>query len=298
MYIFKSSSGVFSASFLLCISSGLAVAGGAGGGAPAPPPAAPAEVQIVGAPLVVNSSGSTDVHWILPGVRPLDPVVFGTPQEPLGFEPDVGVPINMRLTNAAGTAWTTTAMVTPFSDSSADITGTYNLQATDVTLDDTTNSLDSVTFTATFTSPDNANNYRVISNQVLPVGPAHTFLGGVGTNFDFHGITGIGTKLMPTMPTLVSFWGVGSFEVNGVVVSNNRLVHLMVTCQVRDEEYNLVFDEDVDCTKVHTHVILANVEITPNGPVTSPLPTNFFLPNGMEQPFAHIMYENIQITAP
>ncbi len=296
MYILKSSVGVFSASLLFCVSSGLAIAGGAGGGAP--PAAAPADVLIVGGPLVVNSSGATDVHWILPGVRPLDPAVFGTPQEPLGFEDDVGVPINMRLTNADGTAWTTTAMATPFSDSSADITGTYNLQATDVTLDDTTNSQDAVTFTATFTSPDNANNYRVISNRVLPVGPAHTFLGGVGTNFDFHGITGIGTKLMPTMPTLVSFWGVGSFEVNGEVVSNNRLVHLMVTCQVRDEDYNLVFEDDVDCTKVHTHVILANVEITPNGPVTSPLPTNFFLPNGMEQPFAHIMYETIQITAP
>ncbi len=250
---------------------------------------------VVGGPLEVTSEGAGDVRWILPGKRPLDPVIFGTPAAPLGFEPDVGVPVNMRLTNADGSAWATTAMPTPFSDKFAAISGYYELEAVDATLDDSLASKDEIEFSARFASPDNNNIYKVTSKRVIPVGPAHTFLGGVGTNLNFHGMTGIGTKLMPTMPALLTFWGVGTLEVNGVVVASNRLVHVMITCNARDADYKLVFDGAVDCSRVHTHVMLANVAITPNGPVTSPVPTGFILPNGEEQPFLHIMYEDITV---
>ncbi len=250
---------------------------------------------VAGGPLVVTSKGEGDVRWILPGKRPLDPKIFGTPAAPLGFEPDVGVPIAMRLTNADGSAWTTTAMPTPFSDKFARISGYYALKTVDVTLDDSPASKDKVAFSASFTSPDHNITYKVTSNRVVPVGPVHTFLGGVGSNFDFHGKTGIGTKLMPTMPTLTTFWGVGTLAVNGTVVAKNRLVHVMVTCSVRDADYKLVFDDGVDCSHIHTHVILPNVVVTPNGPMPSPVPTGFILPNGMEQPFLHIMYEDIKV---
>jgi len=187
---------------------------------------------------------------------------------------------------------------TPFSDGFAAITGNYYYKVTDITLDDTPLSKDTIDFTTSFTSPVDAageiHSYKVITKRIIPVGPVHTFLGGVGTNFDFHGMTGIGTKLMPTMPTQVAFWGIGSFEVDGVVVATNRLVHLMTTCNTRDAEYRLVFDDGVDCSRTHTHVILPNIEITPNGPAMSPLPTQFELPNGMNQPFIHAMFENVK----
>lgn len=43
------------------------------------------------------------------------------------------------------------------------------------------------------------------------------------------------------------------------------------------------------------HLILPNIEVTPDGPQTSPVPTGFELPNGMEQPFLHIMYEDVTL---
>ena len=43
------------------------------------------------------------------------------------------------------------------------------------------------------------------------------------------------------------------------------------------------------------HLILPNIEVTPDGPQTSPVPTGFELLNGMEQPFLHIMYEDVTL---
>lgn len=68
---------------------------------------------------VEASSVGTDVRWILPGLRALDPAIFGTPDQPLGFEPDTGLPLEMRLVSEDGTAYTTTAGPTPFSDNFA-----------------------------------------------------------------------------------------------------------------------------------------------------------------------------------
>ncbi|MFP4655673.1 MAG: hypothetical protein ACLFMM_08420 [Methanohalobium sp.] len=39
-----------------------------------------------------------EVHWKLPGPRELDPRIFGTPDAPLGFEDDIGVPIADKTT--------------------------------------------------------------------------------------------------------------------------------------------------------------------------------------------------------
>lgn len=238
----------------------------------------------------VKVKGGGDVRWILPGLRKLDPTLFGTPIAPLGFEPDVGVPIAARMKNADGSAWTTTAMPTPFSDKYKMITGKFKLKVKDKSIYDSPLSKDKVQLTATFSSPDGANYYKLTVNKVIPVGRQHPFLGGVGTNFVQHGMTGIGTKLMPTAFTYVAFWGIGRLEVNGVEVANNRVVHMMTTCAVRDADYKLVFDKDVDCSKLQTHLLLPNIAVTATGPVMSPVPTGFILPSGMEQPFMHIMF--------
>lgn len=71
-------------------------------------PLVSAEKTIAGGKTKIKSNGSGDVRWILPGKRRLDPAVFGTPATPLGFEPDVGLPVAMRLTTSDGSAWTTT----------------------------------------------------------------------------------------------------------------------------------------------------------------------------------------------
>jgi hypothetical protein len=90
----------------------------------------------------VNSRGLDkahgDVRWILPGPWRLDPKIFGTPAAPLGFEPDVGVPLAARLTTPDGSAYTTTAGPTPFSNNFAVINGSYRLKAEDNSLAEVT----------------------------------------------------------------------------------------------------------------------------------------------------------------
>ena len=244
-----------------------------------------------------------DVRWILPGPRRLDPKVFGTPAAPLGFEPDVGVPVTMRLTTPDGTAYTTTKMPTPFSDNARTISGEYQLNAVDNTLVDDPASEDVLNYQATVTSPA-GDTIEIEVTQILPVGIDHAVFGGVGTNMIHHGMTGIGTKMQPTQPTVAAFWGIGTISVNGVVDSVrgvNRLVHSMITCHVRDANYHLVFDDGVDCSRIHTHLMLPNVQVVTDGngnyeEVSSAVPTGFILPNGMEQPFLHVMFENVRVT--
>lgn len=252
--------------------------------------------DLMGGPVKASASQEVgkDVRWILPGLRNLDPAIFGTPDQPLGYEADIGLPLMARLTNEDGTAYTTTAMPTPFSDQFMQVTGSFSLEATDATFIDGASTEDEVDFTATFTGPD-GKEYSIRVSSVLPMGPDHSFLGGVGTNFIHHGGTGIGTKLMPQVYTYVAFWGRAEFSIDGQVVATNRLVHAMVTNNVRDENYQIVFDEGVDNSKLQLHLILPPIELTPQGPQDSPLPTGFILPNGMEQPFLHIMFEDVSL---
>jgi hypothetical protein len=250
----------------------------------------------VGGPITVTaSSGGEDTRWILPGLRALDSAVFGTPDMPLGFDADVGLPLEMRLTTEDGSAYTTSAGPTPFSNNFAAVTGSFNLTAVDATAIDGPASEDTIDFSATFTAPDGTE-YSVTVQKVIPVGPVHTFMGGVATNIVQHGSTGIGTRMMPQVTSYLAFWGIGELSVNGEVVASNRLVHAMVTDYARNnDEYALGFDADVDSSRLQFHLILPNIEITPDGPAKSPVPTGFTLPNGNDQPFLHIMYEDVTI---
>jgi len=176
-----------------------------------------------------------DVMWVLPGVRRLDPQVFGTPYQPLGFEPPpLGVPLEGRLTNEDGTAYTTTKDPTPFGDEARMSFGNLEMIIEDYVLVDDPNSTDKVYFRCNFTSPDGTL-YEVYLNETIPVGFEHPFFGGVATNMIQHGYTGIGSRLVPACYTYATFWGVGVFHVNGEKVADNRLVHVMVTGNMRDQ---------------------------------------------------------------
>ncbi|MFV2045720.1 MAG: hypothetical protein ACC700_21140, partial [Anaerolineales bacterium] len=248
--------------------------------------------RLGGTRIVEVESAGDDVRWILPGPRALDPNVFGTPDRPLGLEPEIGLPLEARLVSDDGSAYTTTAGPTPFSDNFALIGGSVELKAVDATLVDGPDSKDKVDLTASFTGPD-GKEYTLTLLKVIPKGPNHPFFGGVAANIIQHGATGIGTKLFPGAYTYLAFWGVAELSVDGEVVASNRLLHGMVTSNARDEDYKLGFDEDVDNSKAVLHLILPNTELTPDGPQTSPVPTGFELPNGVEQPFMHIMFEDI-----
>jgi len=256
-------------------------------------PAAFEPGTLVGGPRTVSASGTTAL-WVLPGPRRLAPNVFGTPQQPLGVEPGVGVPLENRLTNEDGTAWTTTKNPTPFGDKATGVTGDFSLTAVDATTVDGDTTDDQVNFTANFTGPD-GKEYTIRVDKVLNRGPFHNFLGGVGTNFVHHGRTGIGFKLMPQVFAYVAFWGVAELSIDGQVVANNRFIHAMLTDNVREEGYRLAFDDGVDPTRIQFHIFLPPLEVTPQGPQPSPVPTGFILPNGKEQPFMHINFESVTL---
>jgi hypothetical protein len=249
--------------------------------------------QRAGGPAKVSATGS-DTRWILPGLRKLDPRIFGTPDNPLGYEGDVGLPLSARLTSEDGKSYTTTAMPTPFSDKFMVVEGGFSLEAVDATLVGGPSTQDRVDLSASFTGP-NGKEYTLTVKKVIPRGPDHPFFGGVATDVIHHGRTGIGTKLMPQVYTYVAFWGIGELSIDGQVVASNRMVHAMLTSSVRDKDYKIVFDDGVDNTHIQFHLIAPPIEITPEGPKASPVPTGFTLPNGMQQPFLHIMYEDVSI---
>lgn len=133
--------------------------------------------------------------------------------------------------------------------------------------------------------------------RTLPQLPAHEDFGGVGLNVVQHGRTGIGTKMMPQVLSYIAFWGVADLYRDGVLVADDRFVHFMATERVRDPDgdYSLVFDDGVIHDEVHAHLILTPTAVTSSGPVDRPVETDFELPNGQDQPFLHIMFEEIDL---
>ena len=254
---------------------------------------------VVGAPdhAVVRASG--DVRWILPGSRQLDPDIFGTPDKPLGFEPGVGVPIEARNVSADGTEFTATKQPGPFSDNWAQVSGGSWIRVTDRTAVAGPSTEDRIRGEFRFTSPDGEHDYRLVMRRTLSQLGDHENFGGVGLNVVQHGRTGIGTKLMPQVFAYMAFWGVADLYRDGELVAENQFVHYMLTDQVRDidDNYSLGFDEDVTVGDLQAHLILPPIEVTATGPVPRPVPTGFTLPNNKEQPFLHIMYEEIQTLA-
>jgi len=242
----------------------------------------------------VKAKSGGDVRWILPGPRRLDPAVFGTPENPLREEL---LPLEKRAITPDGYFAgmnTTTPMPTPFSDKWAPITGKAKVKVTDITSVSGSSTKDKIRAEFEFTSPDGQNEYRVVVKKALPEIPDHENFGGVGVNALQHGATGIGTALMPQLMSFIAFWGEADLYVNGELAPEKRFVHFMLSERVRDDNYNLVFNDGVDPNgPLQAHLILPPTALVGGAPVDNPVPTGFILPNGVEQPFLHIMFEDV-----
>jgi len=273
------------------------------------------------------------VYWVLPGLRALEEEVFGTPDNPKALlEPKlraakragapptvvdtlqqvpfmVGVPEQARSVTADGTYMLKTP--TPFSNKARIISGQFNATYTDVVRQDPPGppgeTPDTAVFEATFTDPA-GNNYRVVLDHVVkPPLPGYATQGGVMTEDFHHGTTGTGSPLMPRVFTHGAFWGLGALFVNGEKVDEGRMMHLMTTQVVRNRDYELVHTADLPLDPDerhirdqahHTHLMMPPIKAVPGkGPVFDPVPTAFELPNGMTQPFLHIMFEQDEISS-
>lgn len=257
--------------------------------------------SLLGGPINITiTQKSGGVFVALPDNRKLDPRVFGTPEFPMAFAgtPGItGVPVMLRQTE--GDRFTQMKAKSPFGDKYI-VMGNAQLevQATDATATDAAISHDKIDFTASWTDQE-GNTYTVKCNKLATHGMEYPTFGGVVTNVILHGFTGIGTPLMPSEYTYFAFWGMGAVMKNGEVIDKPRLIHGMLTEYVRTDDYKLGFDEAVEPTRRHFHLMVAPFKPHKNkqtfGP--SPVKTGFTLPNGMELPFWHVMFENLDIEA-
>ena len=247
----------------------------------------------------ISQPSGGDVRWILPGERWLDPGIFGTPQAPLGFEPVIGVPVENRSINSNGTEFTATIELTPFSDNYEHTNGTFYMNLTDRTPVDVNQSRDAATALFRFTDPTGNIRYGVFLRKLTRVGQDHPVYGGVLIDGIAHGRTAIDTRLVPTSYVYGAFWGVGDLYINGTLVSENRVIHAMASESVRSSDrdgYKLLFDSELPHAGIETELLLPDMVISDNGTMQKePVPTNYTLPNGQEQPFLNIMFEDSQI---
>ncbi|MFQ5495113.1 MAG: hypothetical protein ACE5EX_06995 [Phycisphaerae bacterium] len=242
----------------------------------------------LGGPLTVTVTqkrGST--RLVLPGPRFLDPAVFGTPDNPTSFDPApfplMGVPLKMR--RVVNGRYTFVDHPTPFSDWREVGVGDVRLKVVDATAIDGARTKDKIDFEATFklpgpdpSDPDvGAVPYRVVCKEPLPHGMGFPTFGGVVTNHLLHGVTGIGTRLMPTEYNYVAFWGKGTVYKNNKPIAENHMIHMMVTEIVRGEGYKLRFDDEVGQPSqgITMHLMIPPYRPTPQGMVKAPLRTMF-----------------------
>ncbi len=121
------------------------------------------------------------------------------------------------------------AMKGPFSDDAARIAGSFR-----GTFWDAGTTGDSVAAVATFTSQDGAR-WRAVIDRVAPQdeGPMDPHWGGVGTDVTYHGATGLGMPLVPTVRAQVSYYGLARLYRNDQLVDAAAAAHVMLTSQTR-----------------------------------------------------------------
>ena len=256
-------------------------------------------LDILGGPITIElSQEASPVYVALPDYRKLDPRIFGTVDMPRAFEgtPGItGVPVMAR--EHKGNNFTKMKMLSPFGDKHIILSdGTLEIKATDKTATDAAKSDDKVMLVASW--KDKAGNtYTVKAGKVISHGLEFPTFGGVVTNQILHGFSGIGTPLMPSEYTYFAFWAMGDLYMNGKLVDKMRIVHGMLTEYVRTKGYKLGFDEDVTPTALQFHLMVPPFK--PNMKTMAfdkvPVKTGFKLPNGMELPFWHVMFENVQV---
>lgn len=240
-------------------------------------------------------------HWHFPGVRNLEPAIFGTVANPIGFDFGIGVPLYDRLDDGQGN-WTTTALPTMDSNEAAHLGGEIVINARDVSPVDqptyTGTTYDEITIRASITDPW-GRLVTVRADTPLPKGPYYPFWGGVGTNAIVHGGTGLGSRTLPRTFAYLTAYAVGEVRINGQLLPGNdkRMVHVMVTHAVAGDFNNpgpaggsgpyIGTNAEVDPNDLEIHLALPPTRFVPNPVANSPIA-------GIGD-FLHIMFQDVHL---
>jgi hypothetical protein len=118
----------------------------------------------------------------------------------------------------------------PYSNNVTAIAGTFTFTAWDKGA-----VRDSVDGIADFTTQDGAH-WRLVLDRVQTRDvPHHPRFGGVILGLYYHGNTAVHTPLVPTINSAVALWAFGHLSRNGVLVTDNAMVHVMLLSRTRRE---------------------------------------------------------------
>lgn len=116
----------------------------------------------------------------------------------------------------------------PYSNNVAPISGSFTFTAWDKGT-----VRDSVDGTAEFTTQDGARWKLMLDRVQTKDVPHHPRFGGVILGLYYHGITQVHTPLVPTINSAVALWAIGHLYKNGVLVTDNAMVHVMLLSHTR-----------------------------------------------------------------
>ncbi len=116
----------------------------------------------------------------------------------------------------------------PYSNNVTPISGSFTFTAWDKGA-----VRDSVDGTAEFTTQDGARWKLVLDRVQTKDVPHHPRFGGVILGLYYHGITQVHTPLVPTINSAVALWAVGHLYKNGALVTDNAMVHVMLSSHTR-----------------------------------------------------------------
>jgi len=106
---------------------------------------------------------------------------------------------------------------------------------------------DSVDGVAEFATQDGARWKLVLDRVQTKDVPHHPRFGGVILGLYYHGNTAVHTPLVPTINSAVALWAFGHLYKNGVLVTDNAMVHVMLLSRTRrDGDFALAC---WDCSK-------------------------------------------------
>jgi hypothetical protein len=206
-----------------------------------------------------------------------------------GFGGDVRwVPVNENETT-----FDLTQEPMPFSGNYTSINGTFYMNLTDLTSMNVSPSNDTAKAEFNFTDPSGKIKYAVVLKKINNV--AESFF----TYNCFIGNSSTDKCTEPTTYTYGTIWGVGELYVNGTLVNDNRIIRIIASERVNSsdtEGYKLLFDKELSHKGIETRLFLPDLLLTKDGTMEKrPELTNIILPDGQNQSFINVIFENSQL---